>query len=235
VSRRRRPLPLWAAVLINLTVGLVVVALVQTFLVKVGRIPSGSMEQTLQSERLGGDRILVNRLAYGGGPGPQPGDIVAVVRPDDWPGAPTHSGGWLSALARGFGDLSGIGPSNEDYIVKRVVARGGQTVGCCDAGGHLIRDGSPVDEPYVFEDLPFGSGTLDCGTVPRSPRCFPETRVPDGQLVLLGDHRSDSEDSAADCRFATPAEGCVRTVPESAVVGKVVFRIWPLDRLGVPD
>lgn len=231
---RRRPLPLWAAVLLNVAVGLLVVGLVQTFVVKIGRIPSGSMEQTLQSTEGGGDRILVNRLAYTGGAPPHPGDIVAVVRPSTWPGALPPAGSPLTALVRGFGDLTGIGPSNEDYIVKRVAAVGGQRISCCDAQGRLLLDGKPVDEPYVYEDLPFEPGALDCTTAVRSPRCFPETLVPDGQLVLLGDHRSNSEDSVADCRYPGAPQTCVRTVSDSAVVGQVFFRVWPLDRIGVP-
>lgn len=231
---RRRPLPLWAAVLVNVAVGLLVVGLVQTFVVKIGRIPSGSMEQTLQGTEGGGDRILVNRLAYVGGAPVHPGDIVAVVRPSDWPGALPPPANPLSALVRGVGDLTGIGPSNEDYIVKRVAAVGGQRISCCDAQGRLLLDGKPVDEPYIYEDLPFERGTLDCSTTVHSPRCFPETLVPSGRIVLLGDHRSDSEDSAADCRYAGAPADCLRTVPDSSVVGQVFFRVWPLDRIGVP-
>lgn len=225
---------MWAAVLVNLAIGLVIVGLIQTFAVKIGRIPSGSMEQTLQGTQWGGDRILVNRLAYAGGPGPHQGDIVAVVRPAGWPGALPPPGNPISALARGFGDLTGIGPSNEDYIVKRVAATGGQRLSCCDAQGRLLLDGKPLDEPYVFEDLPFEPGRLDCSSVPRSTRCFPEVVVPEGQLVLLGDHRSNSEDSAAQCRYPGAPSSCVRTVADSAVVGRVFFRVWPLDRIGVP-
>lgn len=241
---RRRPLPLWAAIILNLAVGLTVVGLVQAFVVKIGRIPSGSMEQTLQSQQWGGDRILVNRLAYVGGAAPHPSDIVAVVRPPGWPGALQPAANPLSALVRGFGDLTGLGPSNEDYIVKRVAAVGGQRISCCDVQGRLLLDGKPIDEPYVYQDLPFEPGRLDCTTAPRSPRCFPETLVPAGQLVLLGDHRSNSEDSAAECRYAgstgsNPAgsgapAACVRTAAASAVVGQVIFRVWPLDRIGVP-
>ena len=239
---RRRPLPLWAAIILNLAIGLTVVGLVQAFVVKIGRIPSGSMEQTLQSQQWGGDRILVNRLAYAGGAGPHSGDIVAVVRPPGWPGALPPAANPFTALVRGFGDLTGLGPSNEDYIVKRVAAVGGQRISCCDAQGRLLLDGKPVDEPYVYEDLPFEPGRLDCTTTPRSPRCFPETLVPTGQLVLLGDHRSNSEDSVAACRYPVQANpgtagstpSCVRTAAATAVVGQVFFRVWPLDRIGVP-
>ncbi|HSL37541.1 MAG TPA: S26 family signal peptidase, partial [Arthrobacter sp.] len=63
---RGKKLPLWASVAWNMLIALVAVSLVQGFLVKAYRIPSGSMEPTLQGSSDGGDRILVNRLAYAG-------------------------------------------------------------------------------------------------------------------------------------------------------------------------
>lgn len=84
-----------------------------------------------------------------------------------------------SALVRGFGDLTGLGPSNEDDIVKRVAAVGGQRISCCDTQGRLLLDGKPVDEPYVYEDLPFGPGA---STARRRPD--PRQRVRNRQSYL---------------------------------------------------
>lgn len=227
-------LPLWAAVALNMLIALVAVALVQGFLVKAYRIPSGSMEPTLQGSADGGDRILVNRLAYAGS-GPKTGDIVVFTRPDSWKAetAAPRSGG-VAGVARSFGDLTGIGVSNEQFLVKRVVATGGQIISCCGADGKLRIDGQPVDEPYVFEDLPFEAGSLDCQTSPRSLRCVPSFTVPEGELVVLGDHRSKSVDSAISCRTPSVESGdCVKTIGTSAVVGHVAARIWPLSRAGV--
>lgn len=226
-------------------VALLAIALVQAFLVKVYRVPSGSMEQTLQGTQAGGDRILVNRLAYAGS-SPRQGDVVVFSRPASWQretAAP--DGGGLGSAARAFGDLTGIGVSNEQFLVKRVIAVGGQTVGCCGSDGRLTVDGKPLDEPYVYNDFPFQAGALDCSTVPSSARCFPEFTVPEGQLVMLGDHRSGSADSVADCRTqAGPpsssdsglpqgsATACVRTVGTADVIGEVALRIWPLDHAG---
>ena len=228
-----KKLPLWASVVRNMLIALVAVALVQGFLVKAYRIPSGSMEPTLQGSADGGDRILVNRLSYLGS-GPGVGDIVVFTRPDSWQSetAVPRSGG-IASVARSFGDLTGIGPSNEQFLVKRVVATGGQTISCCEADGKLRVDGQLLDEPYVFEDLLFEAGSLDCQSTPRSLRCIPPFTVPEGELVVLGDHRSNSVDSAIACR--TPAVDpvdCVRTIPSSAVVGQVAGRFWPLNRVG---
>ena len=87
--------------------------------------------------------------------------------------------------------------------MKRVVATGGQTISCCGEDGKLRIDGQPLDEPYIFEDLPFEAGSIDCQTSPRSLRCVPAFTVPEGELVVLGDHRSVSVDSAIACRSLT--------------------------------
>lgn len=228
-----KKLPLWASVALNMLIALVAVALAQGFLVKAYRIPSGSMEPTLQGSAGDGDRILVNRLAYTGSE-PHSGDIVVFTRPDSWQAeSAVARGAGIAGLARSFGDVTGIGPSNEQFLVKRVIATGGQTISCCGQDGKLRIDGQPLDEPYIFEDLPFEAGRIDCQTTPRSLRCVPVFTVPEGELVVLGDHRSVSVDSAIACRSLTAVAGdCMRTIKSSAVVGQVAARFWPLDRAG---
>ena len=108
----------------------------------------------------------------------------------------------------------------------------GQTVACCSTDGKVTVDGTPLDEPYVYEDLPFTAGTLDCSSSPRSTRCFPEITVPSDNLLVLGDHRSESADSVIGCRGATEGPECARFVPEERVVGPVVLRFWPLGDIG---
>lgn len=228
-----KKLPLWASVALNMLIAVVAVSLVQGFLVKAYRIPSGSMEPTLQGSADGGDRILVNRLAYAGS-APRTGDIVVFTRPESWQAetAAPRSGG-VAGIVRSFGDVTGIGPSSERFLVKRVVATGGQTISCCGADGKLRIDDQPLDEPYIFEDLPFEAGSLDCQTSPRSLRCIPPFVVPEGELVVLGDHRSNSVDSAIACRTPSFEPGtCIRTIPAAAVVGQVAGRFWPLNRAG---
>ena len=80
---------------------------------------------------------------------------------------------WWSSSDRLWGDLP---------EVKRVVGVGGDTVACCDAQGRMTVDGKPVDEPYLQRRRP--------GVATRFG-----TTVPKGELFLLGDNRSVSQDS----------------------------------------
>ncbi|GGS11138.1 signal peptidase I [Streptomyces aureoverticillatus] len=96
-----------------------VLLLVSTFVVQPYAIPSGSMEPAFRP----GDRVLVNKLAYRFGSGPQRGDAVVF-----------DGSGY-------FGD--------SDYV-KRVAGVGGDRVVCCDKRGRIKVNGEPVDEPYLF-------------------------------------------------------------------------------------
>ncbi|MFC8426576.1 signal peptidase I [Streptomyces sp. NPDC057236] len=88
---------------------------VNTFVARPFQIPSGSMEHGLRV----GDRVLVNKLAYSFGAGPQRGDVIVF----DGTGY--------------FGDA--------DYV-KRVVGVGGDRVVCCDGEGRIRVNGRSVDE-----------------------------------------------------------------------------------------
>jgi signal peptidase I len=220
-GRRRRRLPLGVEVLL----ALVAVALVQALVVKPFGVPSQSMEQTL----LVGDRILVNRLDHS----LARKDVVVFGHGATWeePRLPPAASLPERAL-RGFGDLTGIGPSSTAYTVKRVIGLPGETVSCCSADGRVQVDGRPLEEPYVYEDLPFIPGSLDCTTAPRSARCFPAIRVQRDTLLVMGDHRSQSGDSVVGCRGAVEGPECARLVPRDRVVGPVFARIWPPGRVG---
>jgi signal peptidase I len=204
---------------------LVAVALVQAFLIKPFGVPSRSMEETLHV----GDRILVNRLDGS----VARGDVVVFGHGDTWQqrSLPDPSNPLVRA-ARWFGNLTGIGPSSTAYTVKRVIGLPGDRVACCSPDGRVTVDAEALDEPYVHEDLPFTAGTLDCSSSPRSARCFPEITVPDDNLLVLGDHRSQSADSVIGCRGAADGPECVRLVPMERVVGPVVLRFWPVGDLG---
>ena len=189
---------------------LVISVLIKTFLVQAFYIPSGSMENTL----LVNDRVLVNKLAD------KPdeihrGDVIVFRDPGGWlNGAQTASRGGLLGLVRDGLVFVGLAPAaGEEDLIKRVIGVGGDKVACCDARGRVTVNGVPLDEPYLFP-----------GDDPSQEKFGPYT-VPAGELWVMGDHRSVSEDS----RFHTeqPGKGFV---PVDDVIGRAFTIVWPLDR-----
>lgn len=229
-ARRGPRLPFWASVLLNVVVALVVVAVVQAFWVKVYSVPSGSMETTLQV----GDRMLVDRTAYPDGMA-HAKDVVVFRANADWAQPAPEEGPVMDAV-RAFGDLTGIGRSNEQALVKRVIGTPGQTVSCCSAQGAVLVDGQPQDEPYIYEDLPFVPGRMDCESDVLSPRCFGPITVPEDSMLVMGDHRSNSADSVIACRGLTAVEAgdCARFVTKDDIVGRVFVTVWPPGNWGTP-
>lgn len=227
-ARRGARLPGWASLLLNVVVAIAVVAVVQALWVKVYSVPSGSMENTLEV----GDRMLVNRTAYPDGmAGSQ--DVVVFTANEDW-ATPASSEGAVENAVRTFGDLTGIGRSHEQALVKRVVGTAGQTVECCTAEGAVTVDGEPLDEPYIHNDLPFIRDELDCESEVMSARCFGPVTVPEDSMLVLGDHRSNSADSVIGCRGipAAVAGDCARFITRDDVVGEVFVTIWPPSNWG---
>lgn len=95
-----------------------------------------------------------------------------------------------------------LNPS-KDYV-KRIIAIGGDTIEM--RMGRVYINGQLVAEPFV--QFP--------GLSNYSPYV-----VPEGKIFLMGDNRTNSEDSR---RFGA--------VDLSLVRGKAVFRVWPLKTAG---
>jgi signal peptidase I len=209
----------------HLVLAFLVFGLILSFVAKPYVVPSASMQNTLQP----GDRILVNRLAYVGS-SPGDGDVIVFDADATWDTGPATAVNPLKAALRWVGEVTGFGPSGSHTLVKRVVGTPGQTVKCCSVDGRVVVNGHPIDEPYVFQDLPFVAGQLDCTTTPASARCFPEVTVPKDSYLMLGDHRSDSADSAYLCRSGIAPPGCWRWAHRDDIVGKAVVVLWPISR-----
>ena len=206
-------------------IALVAVALVQAFLVKPFGVPSQSMEQTLHI----GDRILVNRLDHD----IVRGDVVVFGHGDTW--QQTRSRRPRNVVTRALrevGDVTGIGPSNTAYTVKRVIGLPG-TEGRLlqhrrqgDRRRHAARRAVRLRGPAVHgrHARLLELAALD-PVLPRDHRA-------EDNLLVMGDHRSESADSVIGCRGATEGQECARFVPEDRVVGPVVLRFWPLSAFG---
>lgn len=237
---RPAPRPRWRRIVgsfwFQLAAAFVVTGLVLSFVAKPYWVPSGSMEATLQP----GDRVMVNRLAYVGGAAPGTADVIVFDAGQAWDIESSGDSNPIRDALRWVGEVTGFGPSSPHTLIKRVIGLPGQTVECCTDEGQLTVDGEPLDEPYVTNDLPFVTGSLDCTTTPRSLRCFDAVEVPEGAYLMLGDNRGNSSDSAAFCRgdaatgasagSAGSAGECWRWAARSDVVGKAVVLFWPITR-----
>ncbi|MDR0989799.1 MAG: signal peptidase I, partial [Propionibacteriaceae bacterium] len=170
-----------------LVLAIVISTLIRTFCFEQFRVPTGSMEQTLEAN----DRIFVSKLSdY------QRGDVVVFEDQLDWltdSNEPTPW--WRKPL-----ELVGFLPnSSQQYLVKRLIGLPGDRVSCCSDRGKLEVNGYEIDEPYLYR-YPDGS------QVAASDQSF-DVVVPQGHFFVLGDHRNNSADSRyhlCDGNLATP-------------------------------
>jgi signal peptidase I len=212
---RRGP---WIDVPVLVVLALVIAYLVKTFVLQAFYIPSGSMMDTLRI----GDRVLVDKLLYDVR-SVRRGEIVVFVGPPDWqsevPTAP--AGGTVSRFFRDLAAAVGFGQPSETDFIKRVIGLPGDVV-ACDQHDQVTVDGVVLHEPYVYP------GEAACGL--DDPAGHWRVRVPPGRLWVMGDHREFSSDSRYHIGDAWHG-----TIPESAVIGRAFFVVWPPGHFGALD
>ena len=101
----------------------------------------------------------------------------------------------------------------EEPIVKRVIATDGQTVRIDTDTWEVTVDGKVLDEPYVKRV----SGNM------RGWVYGDSYLVPDGCVFVMGDNRNNSKDSRS---------YDIGAVDERFIIGKVILRFFPLNKLG---
>lgn len=181
---------------------IVIVFALKLWVVNPYRIPSSSMEPTLNCAKgptalgcLGdsSDRVLACRICLDFGP-PSRGDIVVFNTPTE------------AALKCGEGGT----------FVKRVIGLPGETVKEDDNGFIWIRKPGAknffkLKEPYLTASRRLADSAH-----------FGEVwHVPPNEYFMMGDNRSQSCDSRT-----------WGSVPRNKLIGKVFFVYWPPDRIG---
>jgi signal peptidase I len=174
--------------------GAVIVALVvKTFVLQAFFIPSASMEPTLRGGNgIPADRVLVDKVSYRFRE-PSRGDIVVFEAPADFPD-----------------------PTITD-LIKRVIGVPGDEI--VFENNKVKINGQLISEPYLSpgkptQPVPDGAGQYNHRCVADDP-----CKVPAGHLWVMGDNRTDSEDS----RYIGP-------IDRNLVVGKAFVLVWPFGR-----
>jgi len=180
-----------------LLVAFVLALIIKTFLVQAFYIPSGSMENTL----LIGDRVLVNKVTYHFHD-PRRGDIIVFADPH--PAAGLHRS-LPSAFWHWLTEGLGVSNSPDKDFIKRVIGLPGETVEVNQ--GVVFIDGHRLREPGYLNPI-------------KDMSDFPPTRVPAGNLFVMGDNRTGSNDS----------RGTLGFIPLGKVIGRAFVIIWPPSR-----
>ena len=107
------------------------------------------------------------------------------------------------------GEIAAFWQGNK-LLIKRVIAGPGQWVDI-DMDGNVTVDGQKLDEPYLTEKA-LGNCDID---LPH--------QVSEAHWFLMGDNRDTSVDSRSTA---------IGDISKDQIEGQIIFRIWPLNKIG---
>lgn len=186
--------------------------LIQAFIVKPYKIPSGSMEPTLKI----GQRVLVDRISMDFSE-PKVGEI-AVFHPPKVASENICGAVSTAPHAVTYGKAACDKPVDEEgsvTYIKRIVAGPGDWLYVKEGNVYLSTTGQKG--PFKRQPDPY---ITPCGASPECNFLTP-IEVPKGHWFMMGDNRGDSDDS----RFWGP-------VPTKWIIGTAFATYWPPDRIG---
>ena len=204
-----------AEILESIIYAFFVAILIRIFFFQTFWIPSGSMEPTLYE----GDRILANKLIYRLRD-PEPGEVVIfrVFQPgvrgntgkltlEEAMNVPNPANGISSIFTNRTASAdSGQGEVTVQDYIKRVIGVPGDVVQVI--AGEIYINGELFSETY--------------DTKPPNYNRYGPVTVPPGEVFVLGDNRSNSQDSHV-----------IGTVPIRNIEGRAEAVFWPPNRIGL--
>lgn len=111
-----------------------------------------------------------------------------------------------------YGDIVVVKRDNAEPLIKRVIALEGDTIFIDEETEKVYLNGELLDEPYLDVSTPSLYGFTGPYTVPAD------------SMFVMGDNRKDSHDSRD--------LSAIGAIHEDDIMGKAVFRIWPLPDFG---
>lgn len=184
--------------LIIIVIAFVASIILNTFVFSISTVRESSMEPTL----IGGDTVIVSRMAYWFKE-PEVGDIIVLLEGNDY-----NMGPW-ARMTRLVNDVINKfkGIENRDRLVKRIIGMPGDEIDIKD--GLVYVNGQVIDAEYI--DVP---------TDGRTYLSYPVV-VPQDQVFVLGDNRPVSRDGRS-----------FGFVDMENIEGKITFRFFPFGKIG---
>ncbi len=182
---------------------------IQAWLIKPYKIPSGSMEPTLEV----GQRVLVDRIGTHFSK-PHIGQITVFHPPES---AEAQECGPVahSVTAGGAACAQPVPKEASVTYVKRIVAGPGDEIYIQEGHAYLKEPGKSKFVKEHDSYIKSCGGERECD--------FPTPiKIPPGHWFMMGDNRGESDDS----RFWGP-------VPTGWIIGEAIATYWPPDRIGI--